>query len=318
MPGEVRILKFTADVLNKTIMAVNDMTGEEKIVKSSDIVSLEVGGLWISLLVAQPSPIGDEKIRTENDPRQITFHVHRDYISDIPHKLKVFDSGSAWSIFSHGGRYFLQDNNFTSDLLPETLIMLSPDLRGGEIYLKNTSPDHSLYSDFFGYPLNQILTIILLSSRNGIVVHACGIDDGGRGYLFLGNSTNGKSTIAKLWHDRGATVLNDDRIIVRERDGVFWMYGTPWHGTFAETALRALPVEKIFFLKHGNKNRLLPKAGSKAVSMLLTRSFPTFWDRAGMEQALGLMDRMVGALPCYELHFLPDGEVIDFIRSMHQ
>jgi hypothetical protein len=150
-----------------------------------------------------------------------------------------------------------------------------------------------------------------------MVVHACGIEDGGRGYLFAGNSAGGKSTLARLWHDRGATVLNDDRIIVREKDGVFWMYGTPWHGTFEITSQKALPVEKIFFLRHGKENRLIPKVGSEAVSMLLTRSFPTFWDQEGMERTLALMDRMAGRLPFYELSFLPDGSVTDFIKGLN-
>jgi opacity protein-like surface antigen len=36
--------------------------------------------------------------------------------------------------------------------------------------------------------------------------------------------------MAKLWFDHGMTVLNDDRIIVQENKGAFWMHGTPWLG----------------------------------------------------------------------------------------
>lgn len=283
--------------------------------KSEVILSLKIADLPIVL--KSPEPSSDDK-KVKDNPQQITFHVHRGFIPKIGNKEKVFDSGSAWSLFRSGSRYFLQDDNLASHLIPETLIMFARDLQGGDIFLRDPDYNESLYTDLFGHPVNQILLILLLSSRKGIVVHACGIEDDGRGYLFAGNSTNGKSTLAKLWHDRGATVLNDDRIIIRERDGVFWMYGTPWHGTFEVTSQKALPVDKIFLLRHGKENLLIPKTGSEAISMLLTRSFPTFWDRAGMEQALGLMDRMTGALPCYELHFLPDGEVIDFIRGLDQ
>jgi hypothetical protein len=278
---------------------------------------LEIGGLRI--LLKSHRTIGNEgKVEPEDDPDQITFHVRQGHIPEIRNKSKVFDSRSAWSLFTSGDRYFLQDDNLSSHLQPETLIRFARNFEGGDIYLRNSVSDKSIYADLFGHPLNQILLILLLSSRGGILVHACGIDDSGRGYLFLGNSSHGKSTLAKLWHANGATVLNDDRIIVREREGAFWMYGTPWHGTFAETSLKSIPVKKIFFLKHGKENLLLPKTGTQAVSMLLTRSFPPFWDIKGMEQALKLMAGLTGSIPCFELHFLPDGEVVDFIRRLHQ
>ena len=86
--------------------------------------------------------------------------------------------------------------------------------------------------------------ILLLSLGKGILLHACGIDDDGSGYLFLGNSTDGKSTMAKLWFENHAKVLNDDRIVVKEKDGEFWMYGTPWHGDFKEISPQGLAVQK--------------------------------------------------------------------------
>jgi hypothetical protein len=283
-----------------------------------NIFTLEIGGLTLSLLHGRPWTQKGRDSRERIDPEHVAFHLHCGHIPKVKKKKKVFDSGSGWSLFSNGGGFYLQNGTLATDSEPDTLVALDRNFRGGDIYLEDPVPDDRVLADLFGYPLNQILMILLLSRRNGIVVHACGVEDGGRGYLFAGNSANGKSTLARLWHDRGATVLNDDRIIVRERDGVFRMYGTPWHGTFDVTSGKALPVDKIFFLRHGRENRLAPKAGSEAVSMLLTRSFPTFWDPAGMEKALGIMDHMSSALPSYELHFRPDGDVIDFIRRLNR
>lgn len=283
----------------------------------NDPISLEIGGLRILLQFRRNS--GDRgEINPEKDQDRITFHVRQGHIPEIKNKSKVFDSHYVWSLFTSGSRYCLQDVNLSSPLQPATLIRFARNFQGGEIYLKKPVRDESVYIDLFGYPINQILMILLLSFRRGILVHACGIEDGGRGYLFLGNSTHGKSTVAKLWHEHGATVLNDDRIIIREKNGTFRMYGTPWHGTFTETSSNSLPVEKIFFLTHGKKNLLVPKTGSEAVSMLLTRSFPPFWDTLMMEQALKLMAGLTESIPCFELHFLPDGEVVDLIRGVHQ
>jgi hypothetical protein len=283
--------------------------------RRNGLFSLEVAGLQISFLVDLIPSVHGGKTISEMDPQRITFRVHRGHVPDVRKNKKVFDSGSGWSLSRGGHRYFLQDDTLQPGSSPGIFVAINQDLRGGDVYLKDPSDDERVYSELLGYPLNQILMIILLSSRKGMIFHACGIDDGGRGYLFLGNSTNGKSTLAKLWHQQGATVLNDDRIIVRERDGAFWMYGTPWHGTFDKTTLNALPVEKIFFLKHGTENRLFQKTGSDAVSMILTRSFPPFWDHQAMESVLSFLERLTETLPCHELHFLPDQRVIEFIRN---
>jgi len=54
---------------------------------------------------------------------------------------------------------------------------------------------------------------------------------------------------------RVETVLNDDRIVVREKSGKLWMYGTPWHGgDFKEHSSRGLPIDKAFFLRHGKRS----------------------------------------------------------------
>ena len=61
---------------------------------------------------------------------------------------------------------------------------------------------------------------------------------------------------------------------------------------------------------------LFLRKGVEAVSMLLTRSFPPLWDQKGMDYTLGLLDRMASKLPCYELHFLLDKRIIDFVRNI--
>ncbi len=217
----------------------------------------------------------------------------------------VFQSADVWSLFRSRNKHILEDAS--------RLVALDTDFKSGNIYLKKKIDNWTQL--ILAYPLGEIFFINLLSRGYGVVLHACGvIDDNGHGHLFLGNSTHGKSTIAKLWSESGATVLNDDRIIVRERNREFWMYGTPWHGDFNEVSPKALPIRKIFFLRHGEKNSAVPRKGAEAVSMLLTRSFPPLWDKEGMNYTLSLLDRMAIRLPCFELGFVPDKSILDLIE----
>lgn len=282
--------------------------------------TIGIAGIGISFLFDRNlSEFGVKDINNElitDNSAEIRLRVHHGHLPEIKGRENIFDSGSTWALYRSEGKYVLQDDSMESDLLPETIIILEPDLKSGNVYIRNNTLNRDFSTDLLGYPLNQVLMIILLSLSKGVLLHACGIVDRGYGYLFLGNSTHGKSTIAKLWSENGATILNDDRMIVKEKDGQFWMYGTPWHGDFKELSLKGLPIRKIFFLGRGEKNSAVPRKSVEAVSMLLTRSFPPLWDQKGMDYTLGLLDRMASKLPCYELDFLPDKKIIDFVRKL--
>lgn len=285
-------------------------------------ITSEIGGIRISFLFGESQRADDIKDTDYDNSTQAKLRVHHGHIPEMNIKERAFDSGSTWALYRSEGKYVLQNDSLESGSPPDKLIVLEPDFKSGDIYLRNNLRsnefDQGVFSDYLGYPLNQILMIILLSSLcKGALLHACGvIDDRGCGYLFLGNSGHGKSTMARLWFENHATVLNDDRIILREKDGELWMYGTPWHGDFNEVSPNGLPIRKIFFLHHDEKNSAVPRKGAEAVSMLLTRSFPPLWDQKGMDYTLGLLDRMASKLPCYELHFLPDKRIIDFVRNI--
>lgn len=53
-----------------------------------------------------------------------------------------------------------------------------------------------------------------------------------------------------------------------------------------------------------------------ATSRMIVRSFPTFWDKKGMEFTLGFIDELVTEVPCYELGFVPDKTVIDLVKNI--
>jgi hypothetical protein len=266
--------------------------------------TLGIAGIGVSFLFDQNfSELGVEDVHDAfvlDTSEEIQLRVHYGHAPEMDKIEKIFDSGSTWAFYRSDGRYVLQNRALES---------------GGDIYITHTSPELHLPPDPLGHPLNQILMILLLSLDKGMILHACGIDDRGSGYLFLGNSGDGKSTMAELWFDRNVTVLNDDRIVVREKNGAFWMYGTPWHGDFRELSPNGLPIQKIFFLSRGEENEAVLKNGAEAVAMLLTRSFPPLWDSKGMAYATELCHGIVSKIPCYELSFAPDTKIVDFVRN---
>ena len=280
--------------------------------------TVTIAGIDLSFLYDEDrtEPGVGENTHPDKETEGIKLHVHYGPLPQIKPEEIIFDSGQTWAFFRTGHQYVFQNNSLDPDSSPDVFVVLNPNLISGDIYLDHDPSFGRELSDPLGWPLNQILMIYLLSLNRGILFHACGIDDQGNGYLFLGNSGHGKTTMANLWKKNQCAVLNDDRIVVREKGDRLWMYGTPWHGDLAEWSLQGLPIHKIFFLNRGGKNSAVPKNGVEAVSMLIGRSFPPFWDKKSMSYTMNLCHRLVDKIPCHELRFEPDNKIVGFVRGM--
>jgi hypothetical protein len=234
------------------------------------------------------------------------------YVSgvDVDFDELAFDTGDSWALYKHRGRPLIR---MPSNGKLSRYAVLASDWLSGDIYQTikwDVLPPLS-------YPLEELLIINLLPKRQGILLHASAVKVGGRGLLFGGMSGAGKSTLAALWERHaGATVLSDDRVIVREIDGQFWSYGTPWHGSARLASPERVPLERIFLIHHAAENSVRKLHPARAVSGLLARAFPPFWDAEGMQSTLEFLERLVASVPCYALGFVPEAQTLDFIRAV--
>lgn len=153
-----------------------------------------------------------------------------------------------------------------------------------------------------------------LAQGKGAIIHSCGIACNSRGILFVGESGAGKSTLAKMCdQEDGLVVLSDDRTIVREKEGHFWMYGTPWHGEAKFGSPKGVRLESIYFLKQGKENTVNETKGIDPVSQLLTCSFPPYWDTQGMAFTLEMFTDIKSRVSCQEFVFKPERSAIDHV-----
>jgi hypothetical protein len=228
----------------------------------------------------------------------------------------VFDSNAVWRLYRQDGRWAVQLSS------PERgayrVGIFSSGFLNGEIH--STGDSAAVPEPFpLQFPLAELLMIHLLACGRGLLLHACAVRDGDDGVLFAGVSGAGKSTMASLWREHsGATLLSDDRVILREHEDGFWIYGTPWHGDAGAASPERARLRRIFLLRHGPENRAIPLLEAQAGAALLVRAFPTFWDPPGMEFTLQLMDRLSRGTPAYALDFVPDGSVVKYVRSLSE
>jgi len=172
------------------------------------------------------------------------------------------------------------------------------------------------------YDFLQVILINYLALHNeGIFTHSIGVkDNDGKGLLFAGKSGAGKSTTARIWHKYSkAMVLNDDRVIVRRLNGKFFIYGSPWHGEFSDyldSHLESAALEKLFFIYHAPENCFGRVLGKEAFNLLYTALFPPFWDKEYLENVVSFTHDLVTKVPCFNLGFLNNEKVIEFVRKI--
>lgn len=229
------------------------------------------------------------------------------------------DGSENWRLVKKGSEYIfkcpLDDKKqtiFVNETFDRATAYLHPKKGKGKVW----NPMDLIY-DFL-----QVLLIHHLALRKtGIFTHSVGIKDvDGNGFLFNGKSGAGKSTTAQLWHNHAkAIILNDDRVIVRKHDDEFFIHGSPWHGDFNDylhSMKDGAPLKKIFFIYHSSNNKAKQAAQKEAFYQLYPAIFPTFWDKKCLENTAALAEDLIANVPCYNLGFVNNEEIIDFVREI--
>lgn len=252
-----------------------------------------------------------EPFVSDDEPEIIVYGHYSNKFLNLKLENKVFDSGTFWDVYKRDIKtVFVLKEPFNNNH-QYCLAVFDPNYRDGNVYVLRKSPD--ILPHPLAFPLFHLLMISLLSQGYGVLVHACGIDDNGNGYLLPGSSTNGKTTMARLWEDE-AVVLNDERIVLRQNEGRIWIYGTPWHGEYERFSPHGVPLNKIFFLHHAETNNISLMKGSSATLRLLTHCFLPYWEPEGMQFTVDFCGKLSESVPCYDLGFLPDKNIVEFIR----
>jgi len=165
--------------------------------------------------------------------------------------------------------------------------------------------------------LFRALCSFLLMREGGFLLHASGVIDAGRAWVFCGPSDSGKTTLARLAAPR--RVLNDETVAI-VRDGRHYAAAaTPFFGEggpLMATKNGQAPLRAMFFLRHAAEfahRRLTP---AEAAARAWGQVFLPKRDPAVGDAVLGALSDFARVTPCFELAFRPTPEVWEYVDAI--
>jgi hypothetical protein len=229
---------------------------------------------------------------------------------------KIFDSGESWSMFARekARRVRLQPPSLAAPLWSADFALdgLEAAVYCGSLCRR---PSGRLLNPV-NYPLDLLLSMYMLAPRGGAIVHAAGVDLGGKGLLFPGRSGAGKSTLARLLAALPeARFLSDDRVIVRKIGGQHRVFGTPWLGSAGVGDNRDAPLSAILFLRQSPRDAVHPLSPKEAVERLLPLVSAPWYDPEAAGGVLGCCEAVAAEAPAFELGFTPTAKAADRVRA---
>ena len=282
----------------------------------------------ITIAVSSDLPIREETFHLKfkefevKAPGEDVVHLHHHF-----HMLDVGKSGPGkkvyekppWAIYEGNNRFtYVWTPSFENSNGFRRSAVFSLDHTHGVFY--NDDINRGIFNmgnigSLTLFPTDQILLARLLGYRKGCVLHSAGMIMDGNGLLFAGHSDAGKSTMSLIMKHR-ATILCDDRNIIKKEAGGFKLYGTWSHGDVEDVSSDSANLRAICFLKQAKENYLVRIEDRKTIlKKLLACLIKPFVAATWWNNTLDLISEIVREVPCYELCFDQSGKVVKLLEN---
>jgi hypothetical protein len=258
--------------------------------------------------------VGNKAGRSEFD--QIKVDIIFGRIPDTANMECIFKAENSWSILRDNGDYILKFEEQGTGV-PRMIARFDSETRSVTLSCSsNLISSQGSAQNPLHYPLDQILLMYFLASREGVIVHAAGAVFAEKGCIFAGRSGAGKSTVSrKLQEMPGIEILSDDRIIIRKMGDSFTMFGTPWPGDAGIAVNKSAPLSQIFFLAQGEENRIERIKNAEAFRRFMPVLSIPWYDKEVIQEIFSTVEKLVSKVPSYFLHFTMDFDPVNVFEQ---
>jgi radical SAM protein with 4Fe4S-binding SPASM domain len=292
----------------------------------------QVGGLTVK--VDSDLPITDSTFAAKfedfriTEPTQLQVQTSGALIS-INHHFKLPEASTLnlgkevkrkmpWAIYRQANSWiYFSLSKEESNENPRSIAIFNNDHTSGDIF----HTDDTLYKlggfhSLTMFSSDQIVLSRVLAERQGCYFHSSGAILNKQGFLFVGQSGAGKSTISRLL-EKKAEVLCDDRNIIRCQPDGYHVYGTWSHGEWPVVSSASAPLRAIFFIEQAAENRIIPACDNReSIHRLLGRLIKPLETADWWNNMFNLMEDLVQQVPCYTLRFDTSGSIVKLLQQL--
>lgn len=277
----------------------------------NDTLFVEFGGLTFAFTGRVPPIPGNSLLPpfvVEQGTPDIYIHIYQCADLDISRDAQLLYASGMYRILARDNRLWAECRSLEGQAL-RTYAVLHVNFNAPDrMSLQILQPDCTFTMD---HVLSNLMMESLLLAHDRAILHAASIGINGRAILFTAPSGTGKSTQAQLWHRyRGAEILNGDKILLSQENGVQLACGLPYAGTSGISQNCCMPIGAIVVLSQGAENRLEPMPFLQAVKKLLSQICLQPWRQEDISRALNIAQRLATSLPIYHLSCLPDESAV--------
>ena len=157
-----------------------------------------------------------------------------------------------------------------------------------------------------------------ITEDTAAVFHGAVLDIDGGAYVIAARSGVGKTTHIRLWLEKYAdsvSVLNGDKPIIREIDGVLNVCATPYKGKEGYGKRGNLPLRAIAFLERGEENSYLRITSSEALTRFMAQIYINGEDPLAVARTLRLANKILSDVPLYEFRCNMDLSAAEMARD---
>ena len=143
-----------------------------------------------------------------------------------------------------------------------------------------------------------------LIAHDGLMLHSSAVVVDGYAYLFSADSGIGKSTHTNLWLEKfgeEAFIINDDKPAIRNIDGEWFVYGTPWCGKNDTNRNAKAKLGAIVFLERSEENWIEEENISDAIAKFFKQTTRRLNVEENMDKVLKTMEKMLSEVPIYKM-----------------
>lgn len=277
-------------------------------------IQLSVGGFIFEIKAQAPLKIEDGYLPFIIAHQEVDIQIEcfkglpENYVKPNIHYQAKTPDGVLWELNQEGHETCILVYDPNDLCVLQQIAYWNQENRSWQIYVLE-SQDGAI--DPLAYPLGPLIWYFLSTIEDILMIHGSAVILDQQTRVFSGFSGVGKSTMAKLWEqNRQATIINDDRLILRKIENEWFVYNTPM---FYAAAPQKGKLHTVFFPYHAPANNMEKLNGVAALSKLLAHTIHHGHNKVHVQHHMDIATQLISQIACHQLGVVPTPEVIDYI-----